>query len=115
MRRKKKMTKRLVSKEEAEQVLERHPELRKKANVLNAAVATKWKDGVDTGEVSIVAYVIEKKELKVLKKVDRLPSEIEGVPVDVIVLGNEDFALVDTPPSMLPPKVQRRIAGGVRK
>lgn len=109
------MTKRLVSKEEAEQVLERHPELRKKANVLNAAVATKWKDGVDTGEVSIVAYVIEKKELKVLKKVDRLPSEIEGVPVDVIVLGNEDFALVDTPPSMLPPKVQRRIAGGVRK
>ena len=103
------------------EVLEKHPELRNLPNVLNVSVGTKWVTDKVTGEMkntgipSIVVYVIEKKELKALKKVNRVPKEIEGVPVDVIELSSEDFALTDTNPSKLPFTTQRRIAGGVKK
>ena len=103
------------------EVLEKHSELRNLPNVLNVAVGTKWVTDKVTGEIkdtgvpSIIVYVIEKKELKALKKVNRVPKEIEGVPVDVIELSSEDFALTDTNPSKLPLEVQRKIAGGVKK
>lgn len=97
------------------EVLERHPELRSLPNVLNVAIATKWIDGRDTGIPSIVVYVAKKKSLRALKKVDRVPSKIEGVPVDVIELSSPDFKLGDTAPSRLPPQIQKRIAGGVKR
>lgn len=114
----------MVNKLEIEKVyavLEKHPELRNLPNVLNVNIGTKWvTDKVtgkmkDTGIPSIVVYVIEKKKLKLLKKTDRIPTELEGVPVDVIEFGNEDFALTDTNPSKLSVEVQRRLAGGVKR
>ena len=98
-----------------QEVLERHLELRSLPNVLNVATASKWIDGKDTGIPSIVVYVAKKKSLRALKKVDRVPSEVDGVPVDVIELSSPDFKLGDTATSRLSPGVQRRIAGGVRK
>jgi len=97
------------------EILERHPELRTLPNVLNVAIATKWIDGRDTGIPSIVVYVAKKKSLRALKTVDRVPSKIDGVPIDVIELSSPDFKLGDTTPSRLPPEVQRRIAGGVKR
>lgn len=103
------------------EVLEKHPELRTLPNVLNVGVATKWTtdketgEPIDTGIPSIVVYVIKKKKLQALRKVDRAPKTIEGVPVDVIELSSDDFALADTKPSLLPVSVQRRLAGGVKK
>jgi len=98
-----------------QEVLERHLELRSLPNVLNVATASKWIDGKDTGIPSIVVYVAKKKSLRALKKVDRVPSEVEGVPVDVIELSSPDFTLGDTATSRLPPIAQRRISGGVKK
>lgn len=99
----------------ARKVLDGHPELRDIPGVLNVAVATKWKGGKDTGEPSIVVYVFRKMKLSELKAAEIIPSEIEGVPVDVIELSSPDFKLGDTAPSRLPPEVQRRIVGGVKK
>jgi len=104
-----------AEKEMASDILERHPELRDIPGVWNIRIATKWKDGKDTGKTSIVVYVRKKKELRNLRKAERIPSEIEGIPVDVIELSTSDFKLGNTAPSKLPPKVQRRIAGGVRR
>jgi len=98
-----------------QEVLGRHPELRMILGVMNTQVATKWTEGKDTGAVSINLYVFKKKSLRALKKVDRAPSEVEGVPIDVIELSSPDFKLGDTATSRLPPEIQRRIAGGVRK
>lgn len=102
-------------------VLEKHSELKSFPNVLNVGVGTKWVTDKITGEMkdtgipSIVVYVIEKKELKTLKKSDRIPKEIEGIPVDVVELSSEDFELTDTSPSKLSFEIQRKIAGGVKK
>jgi hypothetical protein len=97
------------------EVLKRHPELRFLSNVLNVGIATKWKDGRDTGTPSIVVYVSTKKSLRSLKKAERIPSEIEGIPVDVIELSTNDYKLSDTKPSRLPLEAQKRIAGGVKR
>ena len=99
----------------AEEVLGRHPELRTIPGVMNTRVATKWVEGKDTGAVSINLYVFKKKKLKGLKKTDRAPTSIEGIPIDIIELSSPDFKLTDTWPSRQPPEIQRRIAGGVRK
>jgi len=104
-----------AEKEMALEVLERHPELREIPGVWNARVATKWKDDKDTGKTSIVVYVRKKKKLRNLKKTERIPSEIEGIPVDVIEFSTSDFKLGDTIPSRLSPKTQIRIAGGVKR
>jgi len=99
----------------AREVLKRHPELRDIPTALNVDVATKWKDGKDTGIPSIVVYVPKKKKPRGVKRADRAPSEVEGVPVDVIELSSPDFKLGDTAPSRLPPEAQRRISGGVKR
>lgn len=99
------------------EILEKHPELRNIPGVLNTAIATKWKDRKDTGIMSIVLYVSKKKDLKTLKEEGIIPApkSIEDIPVDVIEFTTSDFKLGDTIPSRLPPKIQRRIAGGVKK
>jgi len=106
-----------AEKEMALEILERHPWLRNIPGVMNTAIATKWKDGKDTGIVSIVLYVFEKKDLKTLKKegITPAPKSVEDIPVDVIEFSTPDFKLGDTAPSRLPPKIQRKIAGGVKK
>ncbi len=99
-----------------DEVLDRHwQELRKRKGVLNVSVGNKFKDGKDTGRKAIVVYVAEKKPLNALAALEVIPSEIEGCETDVVELSTKDYVLGDTEPSKKSPKIQRRIAGGVRK
>jgi hypothetical protein len=88
--------------------------LRKYVNVLNVNTGEEVKDGKKTGRRAIVVYVSRKLKLDELKEKDRLPEEIENIPVDVVELSS-DFELGDTKPSRLKPTVQKLISGGVRK
>jgi hypothetical protein len=62
-------------------------ELRRKANVLAVGVGYRTKGGQQTREVAIVVSVKNKVPLSDLKPDDRIPAEIEGVPVDVVETG----------------------------
>jgi len=63
-------------------------ELRKKANVLGVGVGMKMREGKPTGEVAIVVLVKEKVPSDQLMPDDVVPDEIEGIPVDVHVIGD---------------------------
>jgi len=88
-------------------------ELRKYKNVLNIRKGTKWTGGKDTGIPCIVFYV--KKKVKRISKKHKIPEEINGIKTDVIELRTKDFKIGKTKASKLPPEIQKRIAGGVRK
>jgi len=65
--------------------------LLKKQNVIGTAIGEKWKNGATTGKEAVLVFVEEKmaKE-KVAKKFsssDLVPSDIEGIPTDVIEVG----------------------------
>jgi len=97
-------------------VLERHWEkLREFPNVLSVGLSKKFVKGVDTGLDSITVFVSSKKPKKLLSKKDILPSELDGVPVDVVELSTSDWEIGETEVSKKPPSVQRRLAGGIRK
>lgn len=69
----------------SQEVLDRHwQELLVKANVLNLAVATKFKNGQDTGIKAIVVYVTKKVSEAELTAEHLIPQELEGVPTDVV-------------------------------
>ena len=87
--------------------------LRHYKNVLNIAKGTKWTNGKDTGEPCIVVYV--KKKQKRISPKHKIPEVIEGVKTDVIELSTKDFKMGKTKVSKLPPEIQKRIAGGVKK
>jgi hypothetical protein len=96
------------------EILKKHfNELRQYPNVLNANVGEEITKGKKTGRRAIVVFVSQKKPLSVLPEHDRLPDEVEGVPVDVIEWKAE-YKLGDTAPSHLDPETQRRISSGVR-
>lgn len=94
-------------------------------HALNAGIGTKWTGGIDTGLPCITLFVDEKVPkdpeeakklgLEPLKPEHIAPQKIEGVPVDVVELSTEDYKLGVTEPSRRSPKIQRRIAGGIRK
>lgn len=97
-------------------VLEKHwQELRGYPNVLSVGLSKKFVRGKDTGRDSITVFVSAKKPKKLLSKKDILPKELDGVPLDVVELSTADYALGDTAPSRLPPSIQRRLAGGVKR
>jgi len=104
-----------MDKSSSEEILERHEKELRKPRVLNLAVSTKFVDGEDTGRECITAYVSEKIPRNLLAPEEIIPSEIEGVPTDVVELGAKDYELGDTEVSRRPPRAQRRIAGGVRR
>lgn len=56
-------------------------------NVMGVGVGFRKKGGVRTNEVAIVVMVNEKYLPEQLAAQDLIPSEIEGVPVDVQVVG----------------------------
>lgn len=87
--------------------------LRRYRNVLNVAKGTKWVKGEDTGEPCIVFYV--RKKTKRIPPEHFIPSSIEGVKTDVIELKPKDYKLGKTKVSKLPPEIQKKIAGGVKK
>jgi len=88
--------------------------LRARKNVLNVAIGDKYANGIKTGKRAIVVYVTRKEDAKMLGA-DLVPKQIDGIDTDVVVFDPKDFKIGDTTASRLPPNVQRRIAGGVRK
>ena len=87
--------------------------LRKKKNVLSVDVGTKWSNDKNTNEPAIVIYVTEKEPMATLSSEDAIPSEINGIKTDVVVLKSKNFKMKDTPQSRMNPRDKRRIAGGV--
>ncbi len=61
--------------------------LMKLANVTGVGVGFKHKEGQSTDEVALIVNVTHKKPLTDLSKQDIIPSELEGVPIDVQEVG----------------------------
>ena len=59
------------------------PELMTKANVVGVGIGYRVVAGETTGEVALVVMVSEKIPDAQLEPQDRIPREIDGVPVDV--------------------------------
>jgi hypothetical protein len=58
-------------------------ELMRKKHVVGVAVGLAQRDGEYTQEVALVVMVEQKVPLDQLAPEDRIPSELDGVPVDV--------------------------------
>jgi hypothetical protein len=58
-----------------------------KPNVVGVSVGYRQKDGRRTGEVALIVMVDRKLAPDALSPNDRIPSEIDGVPVDVQDVG----------------------------
>jgi hypothetical protein len=59
-----------------------------KANVLGVGVGLRQHSGKDAAGVAVVVLVRRKIPISQLAPQDRIPSEIEGVPVDVQEVGD---------------------------
>jgi hypothetical protein len=64
------------------------PELLAKANVLGVGVGLRQRSGMSGAEVAVVVLVRRKIPISQLALQDRIPREIEGVPVDVQEVGD---------------------------
>jgi hypothetical protein len=64
--------------------------LLRKANVVGVGVGLRQRGGVRTGEVVLVVMVRQKRPAEQLAAEDRIPAEIDGVPVDVQEVGRID-------------------------
>lgn len=62
-------------------------ELLSKANVVGVGIGIRKKDGKPTGETVLVVMVTYKVPRAQLAPEDLIPSQIEGVPVDVQAVG----------------------------
>ena len=62
-------------------------ELLAKANVVGVGVGLRSRGGAQTQEVVLVVMVRQKLPQRVLAEQDRIPHEIDGVPVDVQAVG----------------------------
>lgn len=58
-----------------------------KANVTGVGIGFKRQDGKRTDQMALVVMVKEKVPLDSLAPEDRIPSEIDGIPVDVQEMG----------------------------
>ena len=61
----------------------REAELLRKANVVAVGIGYRQRGGRPTGELCLVVSVRRKVPLEELAPEDRIPPEIDGVPVDV--------------------------------
>lgn len=74
--------------EEIRAVKDRHGEsLLEKENVVGLGIGYKEVEGQETGLLSLVVMVRKKESPPQLDATDLIPSEIEGVPVDVKEVG----------------------------
>ena len=74
--------------EEIRAVKDRHGEsLLEKKNVVGMGIGYKEVEGQETGLLSLVVMVRKKESPSQLDATDLIPSEIEGVPVDVKEVG----------------------------
>ena len=62
-------------------------ELLKKVNVVGVGVGLRQKDGEVTEEIALIVMVKEKVPSSALKPEDRIPEEINSVPIDVVEVG----------------------------
>jgi hypothetical protein len=62
-------------------------ELLKKANVVGVGVGFRQKGGELTGEVALIVMVRKKVSNSMLDPEDRIPLEIDHVPIDVLEVG----------------------------
>jgi len=94
------------------EVLSRHwKELKVKQNYLNSHIGTKQKGGVDTGIPAIVIYVKKKQPCAELAPSECIPTEIEGVPTDVVELAPDGWVADRTAVSELHPAEQAHRLG----
>jgi hypothetical protein len=74
--------------EEIRAVKDRHEkDLLKKKNVVGLGIGYKEVEGQETGQLSLVVMVRKKESPSQLDATDLVPSDIEGVPVDVKEVG----------------------------
>jgi hypothetical protein len=74
--------------EEIRAVKDRHEEgLLKKKNVVGLGIGYREVEGRETNQLSLVVMVRKKQSPSQLDATDLVPSEIEGVPVDVKEVG----------------------------
>lgn len=100
----------------SKEVLSRHwGEFLHKANALNVALGTKWKDGKDTGLPAIVVYVHKKVPNSTLAQEDIIPDNIEGVPTDVVEMTPDTWNADKTSISRLHPEEQRWRLGLIQR
>jgi len=59
----------------------------RKPNVVGVGIGFRQRSGELTDELAIIVSVTHKVPMEDLAPEDRIPSEIEGVPVDVQVIG----------------------------
>ncbi len=62
-------------------------DLMKKANVIGVGIGFREQAGERTGEPAIVVSVSRKVPRPTLSREDRIPQQLEGIPVDVQVVG----------------------------
>lgn len=74
--------------ERAKAVQEKYnDELMAKPHVVGTAVGLRMRQGHYTGEVAVVVLVNKKVSEGELEPEDKLPKELDGVPVDVVETG----------------------------
>ena len=61
--------------------------LLRKRNVVGVGVGFREKDGELTEEVALMVLVRQKQSWSILRRRDRIPTELDGVPVDVKEVG----------------------------
>lgn len=62
-------------------------ELMRKANVVGVGIGLRQRDGEQTDQPTIVVSVTRKVPRSMLDEKDRIPQQLEGVPVDVQAVG----------------------------
>ena len=75
--------------QKARAVREKHgPDLMRKPNVIGIGIGFRQQAGKRTDEVAVVVMVKRKLSSDNLNPDEQIPSEIDGVPVDVQVVGD---------------------------
>lgn len=78
----------MASHRQVRAILDRHrTALLGKAHVVGVGIGQKITAGRATGPLSLVVMVTEKVPAERLSPQDRVPAEIEGIPTDVVAVG----------------------------
>ncbi len=62
-------------------------DLMSRANVVGVGIGYRYRGGKRTEQVALVVMVEQKVDQRTLNEADIIPAEIEGIPVDVQVVG----------------------------
>ena len=98
----------LVADQSHAELLKKHP------GVLNTAVGHKIVNGKVTDQPAIIVYVQKKLPLINLKRSQTLPTEIDGIPVDVVELAPTTWKAGKTALSEMLPSEQQKLISGVK-